>query len=83
MSIAKIVATITLASWKSVVLFDYVNNKGEKSQKRIEVMDLDNTFFFGFDLEANKTKTFKYESIANLVVVGTFDAAARKASFIK
>lgn len=56
------------ASYKNVVEFDYTNQKGEESHKRVEVYDLTPTFFYGFCLEENKTKSFKYESIRNLKV---------------
>lgn len=55
-------------AWRREITFDYVNLKGEPSKKHVEVYDVKDDRFYGYDLAAQKTKTFMFSRMHNIEV---------------
>jgi predicted DNA-binding transcriptional regulator YafY len=58
--------TLQAASLKHTVTFDYKKAGGEVQKYTTEVYDVYEDRFFGWDLEANKIKSFLFTKMSNL-----------------
>lgn len=67
-----IINILDQCSWKFSAKFNYKNKEGKKSQKHVEVYDLDKVkkSFFGWDLEKNCIRSYGIESMCDFIEIG-------------
>lgn len=61
------------ASWKRNLEFLYTSDNGKTTLRNVEVYDYGTEGFYGFDLEDEKTKTFKYAKVTMPTVGEAFE----------
>ena len=52
--------------------FEFLNQKKELKEYEVEVYELQDSFFYGYDLNAQRTKQFAYDRVFNARVTGPF-----------
>ncbi len=65
----KILDILKQCAWKFSARFNYKNAKGIKSQKKVEVYNIDEQklSFFAYDLKDECPKTFKIEQMRDFI----------------
>ena len=59
---------IQSASWRQWVYFKYKKKTGEIEEYKAEVYDVHDDRFFGFDLDANKLKSFMFVNVMDVEI---------------